>query len=88
MWLLNFILHDMLQVSLTHHHPLSQTWKIQLRKLVVSRLWIFLESSSSCTSGFSYFFIFLILRKQNTTPIREFGWITRCAEKLGSYFKP
>jgi hypothetical protein len=25
MWLLNFILHDMLQVSLTHHHPLSQT---------------------------------------------------------------
>jgi hypothetical protein len=30
MWLPNFILHDMLQVSLTHHHPLSQTWKIQL----------------------------------------------------------
>ncbi|CAM6042839.1 unnamed protein product [Sphagnum compactum] len=25
MWLLNFILHDMLQVSLTHYHPLSQT---------------------------------------------------------------
>jgi pimeloyl-ACP methyl ester carboxylesterase len=24
-WLLNFILHDMLQVSLAHHHPLSQT---------------------------------------------------------------
>jgi len=24
-WLLKFIFHDMLQVSLTHHHPLSQT---------------------------------------------------------------
>ncbi len=57
MWLLNFILHDMLQVSLIHHHPL-QTWKIQLRKLVVSRLWTFLESLSSCTSGFSYFHFF------------------------------
>ncbi len=55
MWLLNFIFHDMFQVSLTHHHPLSQTWKIQLRKLVVSRLWTFLESSSSCTLGFSFF---------------------------------
>jgi hypothetical protein len=24
-WLLKFIFHDMLRVSLTHHHPLSQT---------------------------------------------------------------
>jgi hypothetical protein len=29
-----------------------------LRKLVVSRLWTFLESSSSCTLGFSYFHFF------------------------------
>jgi len=24
-WLLKFIFHDMFQVSLIHHHPLSQT---------------------------------------------------------------
>ncbi len=74
MWLLNFILHDMLQVSLTHHHPLSQTWKIQLRKLVVSRLWTFLESSSSCTSGFSYFHFFNPKKTKYHSYIWEFGW--------------